>query len=168
MPHANPARYAQALGVLISSDRGINQLIGHRIGQIFPAVIGDELQHQVNRRRSPRSGHAVAIDHKDRFGQFNLVEFFGKAVRVFPVDRGLLIVQQPGARQRVGRRAKPTHRQPFARFATYPAQQLFGGGVLHVNSAANHDRVIAVQLVQPAVDRKHCTRRTAHRFAVFA
>ena len=47
--HADPGRDRQALGVLIGADGGIDQLIGHGVGDILAMIRRDHLQHQVQR-----------------------------------------------------------------------------------------------------------------------
>ena len=109
MTHADPCGDRQTLRVLVRADRGIDQLVGHRIGELFPVIFGDELQHQVDGGRATCRRHPVAVDDEDRLCQLYFEEFFGKAVLVLPVDGRALAIEKARLGQRIASRAKPAH-----------------------------------------------------------
>jgi hypothetical protein len=115
--HADARGDRQPLRVLVGADRGVDQLIGDEVGQVLAMVVGDDLEHQVDRRRAARGGDPVAVDHEDRLRQGHVLEFLGETVLVLPVDRRALAVQQPRLGQRVARRAEPAHHRALARLA---------------------------------------------------
>ena len=70
MSDTNTRRYRKPLRVLIRPDGAVDLLIGDLAGQFLAMVIGHDRQHKVDRGRPARRGHPVAINHEDRFGQF--------------------------------------------------------------------------------------------------
>ena len=133
---------------MVGADRGIDQLISHQIRQFFAVIIGDDFQHQINRGGAACGGDAVAINHKDRFCQGDVFEFFGKAVLVFPMDRGAFAVQQPRLGQSIACGAQPAHNRTAPRLAPQPVENALRCGGLHINPAAQHDCVFAGQLFE--------------------
>ena len=166
VPHTDPGGDRQALAVLIGADGGVDQLIGHGVGQIFALIRRDDLEHKVNRGGAARCGPAVAIHHKDRLGQFDLLELLQKAVLILPMDGGLLAIKQPRLGDGIGPGAKPAHCHPAPRLAAQPVQHALGRGTLHIDAAADQHNVIPLNLIQPDVEFEGCAVRAGHEVAL--
>ena len=168
MPHADTGGHRQTLRVLVRADGAIDQLVGNGICQILAQIVGNQLEHQIDRGCPARCRHPVAVHHKDRFRQGDVLEVFAETILIFPVDRGFLPVQQSGLGQRKGGRAQTADHHALAGLPAQPSQQLLGRRRLHVDAAAHYKRVVAAQIVQIAVQRKFCPCRTAHATAILA
>ena len=152
MTHADPGWDREALGILVGADRGVDQLIGDQIGQLLAMIGGDDFQHQVDRGRATCRCDPVAINHKDRLGQSDILKFFGEAVLVFPMDRGAFAIQKTGLGERVARGAQPADDWPFARFPAEPVQEPLIRRPLHVNATTEQNDVIAPNLFEIVIE----------------
>ena len=167
MAHADARGHRKALGILIGADRRIYQLVRNRVCQLLPLLIRDELEHEVDGRGPARRGQPVAVHHEDGFREVHFLKLFGKTILIFPMDGGLLAVQQTGPRQCVGRRAQPAHGHALAGFAAHPAQQTLRRRGLHVDATAEHDGIVARQLIKIAIEREARPGGACHLFAAF-
>jgi len=166
--NADPGGDREPLRVLVGADRRIDQLVGHGIRQIGAMIVGDQLQHQVDRGRAAGGGDPVAVYHEDGLRESHLLEVLGETVLVLPVDGRAPPVEQPRPGERVSGRAKPAHHGAAPRLAPQPVHDLARGRGLHVEAAADEDRVLARHLVEAHVELVSDAGRTLHGIAALA
>ena len=152
MPDPDPRRDRQALRVLIGADRGIDELVGDGVGDLFAVILGDDLQHHVDRGGAAGGGHAVAIHDENRFRQLHLLELLKEAVLVFPVDGCTLAIEKAGLGDRVGAGAEPADGCAAPRLAPQPVEDRLGGRLLNVDAAADKHGVLALDLAEAHVE----------------
>ena len=105
MAYANARWNRKPLGILVGANGGIDELIGHCIGQILAVILRNQFQHEINRRGATGGGNTVAINDENRFRQFNFFELFNEAVLIFPMDRGAFTIKKPRFCQSITGRA---------------------------------------------------------------
>ena len=130
-------------------------------------VIGNEFDHEVKRCSAASRCDPVPINDKHRFGKHDIFEFFGKAVLVFPMDRGFFAVEQTRFGHRKSSRTKPCNCDPAPCFAAQPVQNAFCRGFLHIDTTTQHNCVVTVQFYQIIVDFERAPVRANSIFAAF-
>ena len=97
--HAETGRQRHALVVVVVADALVHELVGHGGGQLVPVLPGDDVEHQVDRRRAAGAGEAVSVDLEQLVGHLDVREILHEPGQILPVDGAAVAVKQPGAGQ---------------------------------------------------------------------
>ena len=129
------------LAVLVVADAVEDELLGDQRRNMAPMVLLDDVQHQVQRRHAAGAGVAVAVDHKQLLGKSHARKLFTQRRHVFPMDDGLVFVQQAGLGQCVTTGAQGAQCDAALGQASQRAEQCRGNGLLNLDPT-NHKNYI--------------------------
>ncbi len=132
----------------------------------MPVLLRDHVQHHVERSGAARAGETVAVDLEQFGRRLDLREILREAGEVLPMDRAAIAVQHVGARQDVAAGAQRADIRALAVGAAQRGEHVLVLVEMAVDAAAQHDGLVAADLVDAAFRRQLDPVAGAHRLGV--
>ena len=156
----------EALGVLRTAHPVVDEFFGHGGSYCTTKVLSDEVQHHIHRCCGSGRRETPAVDFKDSPCDPDLWELINEAFHVFPMNGGVVVVEEASPRQYVGAGFDGTHRRALLGKPTKPSQHAACHVELRIKAAHDNGHLATGDSFDRAVDIERQAVARANRSAV--